>query len=192
KQYFIELHKNFCSGIELENFSPKVQAATQNFLNSSRFEELKEIVYKNDNFIVEPGGYGESRLGNLKIYAKMDCLYQDQDKLTIIDWKTGKERSEEHNNQLLAYCAAAQNCLEIPPARIEAVAAYTFPSYKEKMLTPSPDRIEDFTHKIGQQTEEMYAYCKDIPNNIPLPKENFPKLNHGAFCKHCNFEELCT
>ena len=62
-----------------------------NFLESERFEWIKEsAISEIENWIIEPQGFGESRLDGLKLYCKVDFLTPFDGKIVILEWKTGK------------------------------------------------------------------------------------------------------
>ena len=65
------------------------------------------------------------------------------------------------------------------------------PEYEEISLKPTDDELIEYKERIFSQTEEMYGYCKNYEENIPLAKEAFPMLEDTAICKYCNYKELC-
>jgi hypothetical protein len=37
----------------------------------------------------------------------------------------------------------------------------------------------------------MYAFCRDIEENLPLDKYLFPMTENLGVCRFCKFQELC-
>ena len=48
-----------------------------------------------------------------------------------------------------------------------------------------------FKRTMVEQKEEMYNYCSNYEENLPLDKEAFPMVEDTSFCRYCNFKELC-
>jgi hypothetical protein len=97
-----------------------------------------------EEWIIEPYGYGETRVGGLKVYCKVDFLFPVAGVLHIIDWKTGKERSEKHASQILGYVVWAAYHFDKPVNNIRPIVAYLMPEYKE------------ITHELHQ--DEMLTF----------------------------------
>jgi ATP-dependent helicase/DNAse subunit B len=76
------------------------------FLNSERFEWVKQLPESSKKqWIIEPGGYGETRIqtdrGEFKAYCKVDFMLPDGKDIYILDWKTGKADEYKHRKQLI-------------------------------------------------------------------------------------------
>jgi radical SAM protein with 4Fe4S-binding SPASM domain len=50
---------------------------------------------------------------------------------------------------------------------------------------------EGFYSLIRKQSGEMYNWCRDIENNIPLSIEEFTQSPSPSLCRQCRFRELC-
>lgn len=176
---------------ETEIFLP-VWSGMENFLKSDRLQWLfEEALVSKDDWIIEPPGFGEFRIDNLKAYCKVDFLFPIGDELHIIDWKTGKEDYRKHSVQLRGYAYWAHFHLKKDYELIETTIAHLLPEYKENTVRLNEYDIEDFANVVSTQTDEMNAYCADSDLNIPLPKEQFSMTNHVNFCKTCKYRELC-
>jgi len=162
-----------------------------NFLNSNRYKSvIEDATDNNTQFIIEPGGYGETRLGDLKIYAKVDFLIKKKDSLAIIDWKTGKENTQKYKKQMLAYAVWANDFLNVPIENISLYISYLKGTYSEVQIpTDGYDKLHQI---IFSETQEMQNYCLDVENNIPQNKEHFPMCESIKLCGYCNFRELCN
>ena len=179
--------------VTADDVLPAVQTALDSFLKSPRLNWIKDsALVEGQQWLIEPGGYGEARIDGMKVYCKVDFLFIVDDRVVILDWKTGKQDSEKHKKQMLGYCTWAGDYLNTPFDRIDAIIAYLRPSYKEEKLTLADGAFEQFTSQIRRETEEMYNSCKDAEENIPLKKPSFPMIPLSIICKYCHFKELCS
>ncbi|MDR3281544.1 MAG: PD-(D/E)XK nuclease family protein, partial [Endomicrobium sp.] len=82
----------------------KVKNMLENLLSSSRFKWVeKSAISQSSKWVIEPEGFGETRINNLKVFCKVDFLFPVENKLYIIDWKTGKSEEKKHSKQLTGY-----------------------------------------------------------------------------------------
>ena len=189
---FFEVYYAEMEAVEPSDLFLAVDESLTSFLGSSRFEWTQEHALTGSNeWLIEPPGYGESRIDGMKVYCKVDFLFIVDGIVTILDWKTGKRDQEKGTKQLLGYSTWAAHHLNISAEKIEAVIAYLRPSYEEVVLKPSDDSLIEFATQVAWETEEMYAFCKDMAENIPLDKESFPMIPASGFCSYCNYKELC-
>jgi hypothetical protein len=177
--------------VSLDDALAKINACLQNFLTSPCYHWIfmKALTNKND-WLVEPPGFGETRLNGLKAYCKMDFLFPVDGVVHILDWKTGKKDAYKHSNQLIGYAAAAHNNFNIPRDKLFPKIVYLYPAFDEFELTLRDDFCV-FFDKVKQQTEAMYALCADVEKNIPQGIEAFPPAPSQGSCAYCNFQELC-
>ncbi|NIM94131.1 MAG: hypothetical protein GTO18_10525 [Anaerolineales bacterium] len=189
---FAEVYYGDAETVGLNDLYPKVQECLENLLSSDRFEWLTEEAIKtSDAWIIEPPGYGETRINDLKAYAKVDFLFPMDDHLYILDWKTGKRELEKHRKQLIGYAAWASYHFDFEPEVIKPIVAYLLPEYEEIHQELNEFDIEDFAVRVRTETEEMYGFCSDVENNVPVDKSEFVKINDERITSRCNFRELC-
>jgi len=169
----------------------KVRMSLNNLLNSDRFTWLIDhAVLKKDEWLIEPPGYGETRIGGMKAYCKVDFLFPVNDRLFIMDWKTGKSDLKKHRRQMVGYAAWATYHFGKDPAKISPIVAYLHPHYKEINITVNSSDIEAFARQIRKETAEMNKFCQDVKKNLPKDKALFtPKKS--KLCDYCNFRALC-
>ena len=97
KSEFDEIVYGELDEINIDDIFPKVKICLENFLESERFDWLTGVaINTSDDWVIEPPGYGESRLNDMKVYCKVDFLFPVDGVLHIIDWKTGKVVHEKH------------------------------------------------------------------------------------------------
>ena len=192
KKNFFEVHYKVQEKIDPDQLFRKTYASLNNFLESERFEWIKEsAISEMDKWIIEPEGYGESRLDGLKLYCKVDFMFPSGEKIIILDWKTGKKNEKKHSKQLVGYAAWASFHLDRKASDIEPIIVYLHPQYEEISLNITDAELMEYKERILRETKEMYGYCSNFEENIPLDKEEFPMLEDTTICKYCNYKEFC-
>jgi hypothetical protein len=188
---FIEQYYGALKPVSFDEAFAKISACLENFINSPCYHWIfmKAITNKTD-WLIEPPGFGETRLSGMKAYCKMDFLFPVENAVHILDWKTGGKDTYKHANQLIGYAAAVNNNFAIAVDRIFPKIVYLFPAFQEYELAVGDD-LPGFFEKVKKQTEEMYAFCIDVEKNIPLPIDSFPPTPSAGMCSYCNFQELC-
>jgi CRISPR/Cas system-associated exonuclease Cas4 (RecB family) len=170
----------------------KVKNILENFLNSPRFAWFeKNAIIRSSEWIIEPDGFGETRINNLKAFCKVDFLFPVADKIYIIDWKTGKVDEKKHSRQLIGYSMWANYHFGKSAINIVPVIVYLYPQYNELSVKINDYSITEFTNSLAGETKDMYEYLADIEKNIPKNKKEFKMTGNTFLCKYCNYKEIC-
>ena len=178
--------------VAVDHLQPKVHACLENLLASDRFRWLvEEAAPASGQWIVDPPGYGETRLDGLKVYVKVDVLFPLGEEIHILDWKTGKTDPGKHRKQLVGYATWASIHFGIDPARVRPTLAYLYPAYEEVQQSFTSADLQSFAVQVRAETNEMYEYCRDIEQNIPLDKDAFPRIEDERICAQCAFRGVC-
>ncbi len=178
--------------VSVEDLYPKVQSCLENLLGSDRYRWLvEEAIATRDRWIIEPPGYGETRMDGLKAYFKVDFLFPIGDHLHILDWKTGKQDLEKHRKQLVGYSVWASYHFEVGAEKVVPTIAYLDPQYAEVEEVFNTFDLEHFAIQVRAESEEMQEYCRDVEQNIPVEKSEFPLIDDPRICSHCEFRGLC-
>jgi len=189
---FHEVYYEEREAVTVEDLYPKVQACLQNLLESDRYRWLVEDAIKtSDRWVIEPPGYGETRMDGLKAYFKVDFLFPIGDQLHILDWKTGKQDLEKHRKQMVGYSAWASYHFEVGAESVVPTIAYLDPQYAEVEEVFNAFDLEHFAIQVRAESEEMQEYCRDVDQNIPVEKSEFPLIDDPRICSHCEFRGLC-
>ncbi len=189
---FEEVYYGTVLEVRADDMLPKINQSLENLLASERYLWLvKDAGATTKAWIIDPPGYGETRLGDLKLYCKVDFVFPVGGLYHVIDWKTGKQDSDKHGKQLIGYSAWASFHFEAEPERVAPTIAYLHPSYEEIHQTFDPLDLENFATQVRAEMEEMYEYCRDVQQNIPIDKSEFPLINNEKICAVCNFRRLC-
>lgn len=189
---FRETYYGLLPRVTSEDLMPAVVQSLNNLLASDRWDWLvQEAAVRGDRWLIAPPGYGEARLGERKVFCKVDFLFPSDDLLYIIDWKTGKMEASKHHRQLLGSAAWATYHLGTPPERLRTSVAYLTPDYREIFRPITREDLDAFALQVDAETRAMYEYCRDVALNIPLEKESFPMVDDPRVCGQCNFRRLC-
>lgn len=189
---FAEVYYQQLMNIDTDRIYENVKTGLNNFIGSDRFRWIIEKAITNKTgWVIEPPGYGETRIDGMKAYCKVDFLFPVDGDLFILDWKTGKPDEKKHSKQLVGYSAWAVNNFGNEPSRIFPVTAYLLPQYAEISIKVSAPDITAFTGTVKTETSEMYAALKHIEQNIPKEKKEFTMTNNLKICGFCNYRELC-
>jgi hypothetical protein len=187
----MEVYYGERESVATAELQPLVLACMESFLASDRYRWFQEHLAEDPPFLIEPPGFGEARLQELKIYAKVDALLQTTTETVILDWKTGRQDPVKHLRQLVGYAAWAEHTLSVEAGRIRCIAAYLQPAYSEVEAQPSKGELDALATEVGAEIAQMKLLCADPERNIPLEKEAFPLTDNLGFCRHCAFRELC-
>jgi len=189
---FMEVYYGVTDNPDMEKVFQKVDRCLENFINGPIYSWIFMAAIRNrNNWMIEPGGFGETRLDGLKAYCKMDFLLPVDNEVHILDWKTGSKDPLKHASQLLGYAAATNNNFNIPLKNIFPKIVYLHPVYDELEVACAKLDFSTLYATIREQTSEMYGYCDDFEKNIPKSVESFPMNPSPSLCRQCKFQELC-
>lgn len=189
---FDEVYYGSQESINLDDLFPNVRSSLANFLQSPRFDWLcSQAEATAADWIIEPPGYGETRIEDLKAYIRFDFLIPLKDQMYIFDWKTGMPNPDKHRLQMVGYAGWATYQFAIPPQQVHPILVYLQPEYDELVEVFSDADLESFAIRVEAETQEMYDYLRDVAQNVPLPKSEFPLIEDQRICSYCSFRGLC-
>lgn len=178
--------------VYIDEIYNKVKVILENLLESRRFKWIEKNASQRCNeWVIEPDGFGETRINGLKAFCKVDFLFSVENKIYIIDWKTGKINEKKHTKQLLGYTLWASNNFTTDIKNIIPLIVYLYPNYNEKDVQISKHAISEFSYNVEKETKDMYEYLVNIEKNIPKDKKDFLLTDNTFFCKYCNYKEVC-
>ncbi len=189
---FLEVYYGQQTEINSDEMKDRVRTCLNNFFESTWYKWLTgDDAHRRNDWVIEPNDFGEVRINGLKAYCKVDFLFPTTDgTLYVLDWKTGKVDREKHARQMTGYVVYAQDIFQASADQVNPVVVYLGDTYDEMTHSFSQQDLDLFAQEIASQAQEMYAYCKNIEENIPKPKENFPK-HERKLCAYCNYQEIC-
>jgi len=174
-----------------ELFEPVLQSVT-NFLKSDRFAwalNLDDSLRK--SWVIEPEGFGETRLGGLKAYCKVDFMLFDGQKVYVLDWKTGKPDALKYTRQMIGYSLYAKEVTGLDLDHIVPTLAFIRDSYQEVNVEVKETDTAKFQEQVESESQKMFDMTIDREGNIPRDKSEFPMTENYKRCKFCEFRRLC-
>ncbi|MBD3397081.1 MAG: hypothetical protein GF418_15775 [Chitinivibrionales bacterium] len=192
RKTFREIYYRQAPSLDMDAVDSRVQTCLDNFIGSPVYHWLfMKAIRNRENWLIEPGGYGETRLDGMKAYCKMDFLFPVDKHIYILDWKTGRKDAYKHSGQLVGYAAAASASFHIPAHLIFPKIVYLYPAFEELEVSITEQDLKDFLTRVRHQTEDMLSYCEDRDSNVPKEIDSFPLSPSEPLCRNCNFQELC-
>jgi len=77
-----------------------------------------------------------------------------------------------------------------PPDSLQVVE-YNLPSNKANSFSVTMAEVEGIKGYIRGSVKDMQSLLKDPENNIPLPEEQFSKVENERVSLRCNFRKVC-
>lgn len=196
---FSEVYFNKSAKISFKNIKDLIKNNIKEFLGSSRFNWFVKNRREISNWVIEPEGFGESRISltkdqKYKTYFKVDYLFEFENQFYIFDWKSGKSNSK-HKEQMIGYYLWLESLVMALPTQTNLILSYLFPKYNEVKVdisqTNNFELIDTIKKQIINETNDMYDYLLDIKENIPKDISCFPVNENKNKCNFCNYKNLC-
>jgi len=189
---FCEVYYRSKRSVDPDEMYAGVALCLGNFLESEKFRWITEKAVTNKaDWVVEPPGYGETRIAGLKAFCKVDFLFPVHGELHILDWKTGRPDEVKHRKQLLGYALWATHHFNVPVSSVHPVIVYLQPEYNELAVDADQASLDALASQVRRETAEMQSFCVDVNQNVPKEQEAFPMTERTAVCRFCNYRELC-
>lgn len=124
------------------------------------------------------------------VYAAPDFGYWTrEDRLALVDWKTGSPDPEETAVQLGGYALYARDILEVPPERVDLLEV----NLRAGEVTVHPwdaTRLEEIRERLRLSIRAMKAWLRDPDTNVAA-LEDFERTEDLRLCRWCNFKAVC-
>ena len=178
--------------MDTDDLKDRVGTCLKSFYQSPWYEWLIEDAgHLRIAWVIEPNDFGEVRINGLKAYCKVDFLFPTSGgNLYVLDWKTGSVDRQKHRRQMMGYVLYAGDIFNVTAEQVKPVIVYLGDPYEEVANSFSQSKLDEFAGQIERETQEMYRCCENIAENIPKPKDFFPKHSR-RLCAYCNYQELC-
>ncbi len=162
-----------------------VKRCLTNFFFSRIYSQIKELdpsavfnIEKLDNFEFE----------GVKIYAKPDLAYRSQEKIYLIDWKTG-EPAADHLIQVNSYILYAEKKWRVDPQQIQAKIVY-LKNLEEKDIAVTNDSQDQIKNHMRDSIQRMKIASVNPESGEPSLALS-PMTQDRAHCKWCRFQGIC-
>jgi hypothetical protein len=172
---------------EWKKVAEEVEQCLRNFYGSETFDLLKDLPQEK---WLEVENFSYFYLDDIKIWAVLDCSFQTDDGVTIIDWKTGRTTSKDISLQLSCYAMYCQDRWGIKPENIRLIE-YNLLSDQKAEFNITESEIKDTTSYIKGSVADMKSLLLDVDNNVPKDEKFFKKIEDARIRDRCNFKKIC-
>jgi hypothetical protein len=125
------------------------------------------------------------------VFLRMDLAYRDpEDRVVIVDWKTGRGEGRFNEIQMAGYAlyAARQGWAPSPEGIQTELAYLAVPRYVRRSVDAK--RLDEARVFIVKSARRMKALLFDPLANVAR-LEDFPMIDRPRVCQRCNFRGLC-
>ncbi len=178
---------------KLQGYAEKARRAVQAVIDSPIYSLIRSggpagLIW------VDPvgAGFSEEIIFEVPPYQAIsapDLVVRVGERMLIIDWKTGKV-GEGDRTQMEAAAAWAARKLETGEGEVEAALFYTETGEEDRFPVGPEDR-ERVEGEIREDMTAMAECLEELEGNVPRAEEHFPQLENRAFCRWCEFQEIC-
>jgi len=126
-------------------------------------------------------------LDNIKVYAKPDVAFKEEDRLHIIDWKTGAAH-DEHEFQLYYYVLFGVHKLGFNAEQIDADIIY-LKDNTLKQVEIRPEYLEGAKDHLNRTFDKMRLFDEAVRQG--LQEAELPVSSSKNTCCLCRFQKLC-
>jgi hypothetical protein len=124
------------------------------------------------------------------VYAAPDFGYWTRDdRLALVDWKTGSPDPDETAVQLGGYALYAQDILDVAPDRVDLLEV----NLRAGEVSVHPwdaARLEEIRARLRLSIRGMKAWLRDAEQNVAA-LEDFERTEDLRLCRWCNFKAVC-
>jgi hypothetical protein len=163
------------------------EACLRNFYTSDLFAGFRAL--PRDAW-VEIEELGHFALEGLKIWARIDCAHREEEKVRIIDWKTGRIFPGGSAIQLVCYCLYGHTKWGVPVDSIRPSEYYLLANSRQDYSISTRD-VEDAKNYIRGSVEDMRSLLADPEKNEPLAESALVKTDDRRACLRCNYVGRC-
>jgi hypothetical protein len=170
-----------------KEMAQNVETCLRNFYASDIYVSLKS--HGKEGWL-EVEEFSSFHLDGIKINLVIDCAVKEGNSTIIYDWKTGKNLSEDLSVQLSCYAFYAMEKWNLPLDSLQVVE-YNLSSNKANSFSVTMAEVEGIKEYIRGSVKDMQSLLKDPLNNIPLPEDQFSKVEDEGIISRCNFRKVC-
>lgn len=116
-------------------------------------------------------------------------FWSGDDRLVLVDWKSGGGDADGTAFQLGCYALYAAEVLGVPPARVDLVEV----NLRERAETAhhwDDDQLESVRERLRLSIRAMKAYLADPVANVAVMAD-FERTEELRICRWCNFRAVC-
>ena len=127
----------------------------------------------------------EHRDGELLVLVKPDFAFREEDRLTIVDWKTGRPDPFWEGIQVTCYALYAAERWSHPLEKIVPQIVHLYPSFR---ISDAECNVREARVFIAETQEELEAL---LAGDETPPIDRFPITEDCTRCRWCPFRGVC-
>lgn len=158
----------------------------ENFYSSDILETVQSLS-KEDVITIESMKPSNLSFSEERFFAKPDLAYRLDDRLQIVDWKTGNADADDF--QFKVYTIYAIEDLGFELENIDVIE-YNLVHDKKTLHNFNAEDIKETKSIIIKSIDAMKSYLSDPEENIAL-MTNFERTEDSKTCNWCNFQKIC-
>jgi len=127
-----------------------------------------------------------------KIWVAVDFAYVESDgRVTLLDWKTGKERGVDHV-QVGIYALYAKDKWRVGPDQVAGGLVYlASPDAPRVSVAADPDALDACRAEMRASISAMRGLLDAPEGNLAASPDRFPMLEERQACQRCPFRRPC-
>ncbi|OGQ89156.1 MAG: hypothetical protein A2289_17420 [Deltaproteobacteria bacterium RIFOXYA12_FULL_58_15] len=135
--------------------------------------------------------FGSFDVDGTTVMVKPDFAWRaDNDRIVIVDWKTGKPRPNDEWLQMAVYGLFARSAWGLRTEILDCRPVY-LDTGEISMFQLSDDDLRTALDEIRVSVKEMKRLAALVVDG-DLDPEAFPKTDDVSYCNHCNFRRVCV
>ena len=166
-----------------------VYSSLATFVESETLKALLAVPYMNWKPVDQLDTF---QLDGLKVWCAVDCAFTDPaGHLTIVDWKTGREKPETLRLQLASYAHFARQKWFASPDSIRLQGVFLGDGGRVSDYPLDDADLVEARDAILKSAADMRQVLDDPRHNIPMDEEQFEVCTADWPCRTCKFKAAC-
>jgi len=159
----------------------------QTFYRSHIYTMIRELPQQ---LWLDVEDFSSFQLDGIKVHVVLDFSYRDQEnRIIIYDWKTGRSDSERNEVQLACYSFYATEKWQVAPEQIKTIE-FNLASGKEWDYSLKGLELESIKQYIRGSIRDMKILLDEADSNRAI-EERFAFTTSDAVCRYCSFRKVC-
>lgn len=173
--------------LEWRDNADHVRQCLWNFYASRQWEALRKLPAKR---WLDLETLSSFPFEGVKVFVKLDVAYRDEDdRVVIVDWKTGRAPDPDHSMQVATYALYAGDTWKVEPTRVVTRLA--------QLATGSSEDVQLSAQALASAVSRIRTSIRDMRQALADPEANvareadFPPVDEPRVCARCAFRRVC-
>lgn len=129
-------------------------------------------------------------LQGVRVFAIPDFVFRDDEgRITVVDWKTGKMR-EGYEDQVVGYALYLAHRYRVPPESVRCLLVFVNQG-EEVEVRVDQNTLERYRVLFEESVRSMQALLLNAAQNVPADAAEFAKTEDLTECARCAFRRAC-